>query len=202
MGDALGSVFGSGSNTTQNQTPDPTSQALNQLRLNQMQQLFNQSSVSDFAGNRSDLYTPSQDVMTLLQQAMGGGNNMSLDSYLNLGLNEGSNYISQVATPQIMQSAALQGLEGGGFVPEAIGKATAGIALPFLQSIPGFQAASTQRTSSLFPIADYGRSLQEQDFLRQQGLVTTGLTGLPYTPTTDTNIDESSQPLFNWFGQG
>lgn len=171
----------------------------------------------------------------------------------NTGLNQTGNYISQIATPQIKQALALQGLEGGGALPEAIAKATASIGLPyaqslipmmqqylqgqqgiqqagqqqqaslygtdipvmnsFQQSLPGAstglamtplqqQQMQAQTASTLFPLADYGRSLQEQDLLRRQGLATTAITGIPYTPQTNVKQSTSSQPLFNWFGQG
>ena len=229
----------------------------------------------------------------------------------------GQDYISKIALPQILSTAALQGLEGGGFVPESIARAGAEIALPLSQQLQDFylqrgqlgvqaalggqslaenrtqqllqalqsggQLAATQqqqnlqgqlgggalaneqqqlalqallgggqlsqqftqglpqasslfsllpgqqnllqgqyintltsnlspftqrdvglgqRAATLFPLADYSRALQEQDVLRQQGVVTTGLTGLPFTPGSSTTGRQSSQPLFNFFGQG
>lgn len=62
--------------------------------------------------------------------------------------------------------------------------------------------ALAQRAATLFPMADYGRALQEQDFLRRQGVVTTGLTGIPFTPGSSGVQKQSSQPFFNFFGQG
>lgn len=278
------------------------------------------------------------DVRTLRDRpALPAPNNyddlMSLDDYIKMGLDQSGNYISQIARPEIMQAASLQGLDRGNFVSEAIAKATAGIALPFIQSLPeasqqlalarpqaeairagtaltnaqewltgpqgdlihaqagltdaqrakmglemgllgaqtgltqaqtglteaeigrtgaqtglfGSQAGLTeaqtgltgaqawltagpqaglvgaqtgltnaqawlagpqagllnaQKASTLFPLADYSRGLKEQDLLRRQGVVTTGLTGLPFTPVTDSTAKKSSQPLFNFFGQG
>jgi hypothetical protein len=109
-----------------------------------------------------------------------------------MALDEGGNYISQVATPEIMQQAALQGLEGGGYVPEAIGKATAGIALPFLQGLPAASATLTEAparvralnantASSLLPLADYQGGLNRADYARQQSVALAGLTEQPAT---------------------
>lgn len=216
MGDVLAGVFGGGQRTTSDTKPDAISQELNKLRLDQLSQLFGIAPYSQFALPNQAAYTPDPRVDSLYSSATrepAFDDLISLDEYLGLGLDQTSNYINQIAKPEILSTAVLQGLEGGGFVPEAIAKATASIGLPFVQSIPGastaltlapFQAraAEAQRASTLFPIADYGRSLREQDLLRQQGVVTTGLTGLPFTPGQSTKQRESSQPLFNFFGQG
>ena len=220
MGDLGNMLFGSGGEQTTDNTLDPNSEALNRLRLQQLSGLFTGTNLADFGQPKPEVYTGSPSVDALFSTATQDsnvGNLMSFDDYLNLGLDESRNYINQVAKPEILQTAALQGLEGGGFVSEAIAKATAGLALPFLQTLPSASATlatagplanaqintqAAQRASTLFPLADYKRSLSEQDLLRQQGLVTTGLTGLPYTPVTDSSQDKSSQPLFNFFGQG
>lgn len=226
MGDVLSGIFGGGEKQTQDQTADPISQELNKLRLQQLSSLFGTSSYSSYAQPRDDIYSESPAVTALFEQGKSDvasndySSLMSLNDYIDMGLDESRNFISQIATPEILSTAALQGLEGGGFVPEAIGKATASIALPFLQGLPeasrvlslvrpqaealraGTGLTNAQRATTLFPLADYGRALSEQDMLRQQGVVTTGLTGLPFTPTTDTTAKKSSQPLFNWFGQG
>ena len=261
MGDILGSVFGGAKNTSQDTTPDPISQQLNQMRLQQLQQLFGVSAYSDFArSNPNNAYTPSPAVADLYRTATVEpdlSNLMSLADYTNrgtgelksyddlakgqlndyhkLGMDAVSNYISQIAKPQIMSTMVQQGLEGGGAVDEALAKGTAEIGLPFVQSegqlrqqyantrgslgmsfaqsLPGastaltmapFQARQAQatRAQTLMPIADYDRMLKEQDLLRQQGVATTGLTGLPYTPTTSTEGSQRQPPLFGFFGQG
>ena len=209
MGDALGALFGSATNQAGTTTPDPTAQALNNLRLQQLTQLFSGTPYSEFGKERSDIYSPSPEVKKLLEQGISGKgipNLMSLEDYMKLGLDETSNYISQVATPQIMSQAALQGLEGSGMVPEAIAKGTAQIGLPFIQGLPQASAtlamAPAQRASMLFPLADYERSLREQDLLRRQGVYTAGLTGLPFSPGSSTTGRESKPPLFGFFGQG
>jgi hypothetical protein len=63
-------------------------------------------------------------------------------------------------------------------------------------------ALAAQAGSSMFPLADYSRQLQEQDLMRRQGLATTAFTGLPYTPGTTTEQDVNKKPLFNFFGFG
>lgn len=217
MGDALTAVFGGGSDTTTDTTVDPTSKALNELRKQQLQSLFaNPTAFSSYAQPRPDVYTGSPAVDQLFTTATATpdtSNLLSLDDYTKMGLDAVKGYINQVATPTIMQQATLQGLEGGGYVPEAIAKATAQYGLPFIQTlpqasntlsltIPQTRLANAQSASTLFPLADYNRSLQERDLLRQQGVVTTGLTGLPYTPSTSSDISKSSQPFFDFFGQG
>lgn len=261
MGDILGSVFGGARNTSQDVTPDPISQRLNQMRLDQLSQLFAVSPYSDFAGsNPKSAYTPSPAVADLYRTATDVpdlSNLISLADYSNrgaaelrsyddlasgqlndyhkMGMDAISNYIAQIAKPQIMSTMVQQGLEGGGAVDEALAKGTAEIGLPFVQSegqlrqqyantrgglgigfaesLPSasvgltmapFQARQAQatRAQTLMPIADYDRMLKEQDLLRQQGVATTGLTGLPYTPTTSTSGSQRQPPLFGFFGQG
>jgi hypothetical protein len=193
VGSILGAIFGGGERTEQQTQADPVSRAMNQLRYEQLNNLFSAQPYWEFARpDTTGAYEPAD--ISKLTQGM-----MSIDDYKKLGLDATSNYISQIATPQIMSTAALQGLEGGGAVPEALAKATAGIALPFIQGLP---AAYGQYASSMFPLADYSRSLKEQDLLRRQGVMGTALTGLPYTPGSETTGRRSSQPLFNFFGQG
>lgn len=243
---------------------------------------------------------------------------LDFERYYSEGLGRAQDFLSKVATPQIMQQAALQGLERGGAVSEAIARAGAQISLPFLQSLPqasvtlgmaptlrelqragieqqragteiarrqadlvgaqagftrgqtlqsigglleslerlgllraqtgltgaetgltraragltgaqtgltgaqtgltGAQTALTgaqtglvgpqagllqaQRAATLFPLADYSRALQEQDLLRQQGIVTTGFTGIPFNPGGTLFGRQTTQPLFSFFGQG
>jgi hypothetical protein len=193
MGSVLGSLFGGGESTSQHTEADPVSRAMNTLRYEQLNNLFSISPYSEYSRPaQGGEYNPA-DISKLTQGLM------SIDDYKKLGLDASSNYINQIATPQIMQQAALQGLEGGGMAPEAIAKATAGIALPFIQSMP---SAYGQYASQMFPLMDYGRALKEQDLLRRQGVMQTALTGLPYTPGSSTSGSRNQQPMFNWFGQG
>ncbi len=46
------------------------------------------------------------------------------------------------------------------------------------------------------------QQLKQQDFMRQQGVVTTGLTGIPFAPGATTEGGTSSMPLWNMFGMG
>ncbi len=217
MGDALGAVFGSGQNTDTSSEPTGTSSELNNLRLQQLQQLFSTSSLSDFSGDRSGTgaYNTSPAVANLMSGVSNPdlSNLMSFSDYQNLGMDASNNYINRIAAPQINSAMSLQGLEGGGAVPESIANATAQYALPFIQSLPGASTALTlagpqaralnaQSAMAMFPIADQPRALAERNLLRRQGVTETGFTGLPYTPSTTGTSDRSSQPLFNWFGQG
>jgi hypothetical protein len=52
-------------------------------------------------------------------------------------------------------------------------------------------------------MADVPRQLQVEDFLRQQGIVTTGLTGIPYTPGSQVTSATRQPSVFeNFFGTG
>lgn len=223
MGGVLTSIFGGGQQQDQTVTPDPTQQELNQIRLDQLSQLFDNFSFSQFAGPNEDISTLDPDSQNIISDIPGNidrvtdyADNVELldiNDYLNLGLDESSNFISEVATPQILSSAALQGQESSGAVSESIAKATAGIALPFLSTLPGAQSQFTQTganiaglpgsfSTSLLPFADQPRQLRQEDFLRQQGIVQTGLTGLPFQPGSQTEGGTASLPFFNLLGAG
>ena len=180
-----------------------------------------------FADAVPELFTLGSDAQRLVdtssQQPI-----LNIEDYIRMGLDESSGFISQIATPEILQTAALQGLEGGGFVPDAIARATSQIALPFLQSIPGAaatlsgipgQLAQTadiprqlqladylrqqQVLPGIFGISDINRQLSERDLLRQQGVVTTGLTGIPFAPGQTTTGDQRKGGIFeNIVGTG
>lgn len=226
----------------------------------QVGDLYNQSSLYDL----SPFYNR---AVNTLQQPVDTSNLMSFNDYLGYGTNAinqafggpdidynkiGQDYLKNISTPQIMNQAALAGLEGGGAVSESLGRAGSELALPLTQlqqgsniargqAVTGFvnnlpnanslfsllpyqmqaaqgQAAGAyasasqpftnamgtlaQRASTLFPLADYSRQLSEQDLLRMQGVYSTALTGIPYSPGSSTSGKQSQQPLFNFFGQG
>jgi hypothetical protein len=95
------------------------------------------------------------------QQQLGAGNTLDVQRQLNaagvlgarannatdynqlsgqiqrLGLDQTSNYINQIARPQINQQMALQGLEGGGAPNAAIARATAEYGMPIVQQLAG-----------------------------------------------------------------
>lgn len=202
MGSVIGGLFGGGGSTTQTTKPDPTSQALNQLRLDQLQGLFGVSGASEFARERPDLFSPSAATQSLISQAANPSNLLGLSDFIKLGLDESSNFINRIALPQILSTAALQGLEGSGFVPEAIGKATAGIALPFLQSLPGAAQGLASSATQLAQLSDFPQQLKRDDLLRRQGVVTSGLTGIPFAPGSSVSGKQNQLPLFNLFGFG
>ena len=137
------------------------------------------------------------------QQAASAAQAAALQQQQQSGAGLGGQYMSNVGqTYQNLASnqAALsgQGLTTGG---------------AFAQTLPGAQqtmtmlpeqvrAARAGVASSMFPLADYSRGLQEQNLARRQGLFTTALTGIPYTPQTSVSGTQRQQPLFNFFGQG
>jgi hypothetical protein len=357
MGDILGGVFGGGQRTTQETQVDPTTQALNRMRYDQLSRVFGAAQPDVYGGGPTGAYTPSPQVSDLYNFAMtsspGSQDYLTMPQYqqagqaaigdvMNQGLGtaastaqaaqagdwsaygtalgglEGStnaalagteanrqaalaqreadyargmgnitdtsrNYINRIATPQLQQQMALQGMEGSGALPTAIAQATAQYAGPmvqqlmseymnqgmsaqqaaasaqaaigqqamqtgaglggqymgqvgqtyqnlagnqaalygqgigtggaFAQTLPGaqqsvamlptqIQAGRAGIASSMFPMADYSRGLQEQELARRTGLFTTGLTGIPYTPSTTVTGAQRQQPLWNFFGQG
>ncbi|MGL5936902.1 MAG: hypothetical protein ACRCZI_14905 [Cetobacterium sp.] len=202
MGDILGGVFGGGKQTEQTTKPDPQAEAANRLKLQQLQKLFGVSGMSDFARSNTGDFTPSKATQDIINRATGKSNMMTLSDYISLALDEGKGYISKVATPEIMSQLSLQGMDRSGAVPEAIAKATAGVAMPFISTIPSFQNASSQQAQALAGLSDMPRALRAEDFMRRQGVVQTGFTGIPFSPGSTTKGGESSLPLFNMFGMG
>ena len=202
MGSVITAGLGGGEQTGSTVKPDAEATALNKIKREQLEKLFEQQSLASFAKDRPELYQLSDRSNTLLRNMTGAGNRMSLDEYMQLGLDSGKSYLSQVATPEIMNTLALQGQARSGAAPEAIAKATAGIALPFLESIPAFQQANTQSNATLLNMSDIPRQLKAQDYARQQGVVTSGFTGIPFHPGSLTTGEKSSLPLANLFGFG
>jgi hypothetical protein len=89
MGDALGAIFGGGQRTSQQTQVDPTTQALNRMRQEQLGRVFGQAG-GDVYGGPSDAYTPSPEVQGLFNFGMGGGdtsNMLGLQDYRNSGYN-------------------------------------------------------------------------------------------------------------------
>ncbi len=72
--------------------------------------------------------------------------NLNRQQALDLGIGATDNYISQIATPRINQAMALQGLESGGAVPQAIARATAETAIPYLQNIESIYGTNQANT--------------------------------------------------------
>ncbi len=70
VGDILGGVFGGGKNTSEEQTADPTSQAMNEMRLSQLRQLFAKSGIAGYAKSRPDIYSLSGQTQGLIDDTM------------------------------------------------------------------------------------------------------------------------------------
>lgn len=84
MGGLLDSVFGGGQQSEQDTTVDPTTQALNQLKLQQVQNTFGTTPYSSFAqpgGNQA--YTPTASSTNLLDWAKQQGQNVPTDTMPN-----------------------------------------------------------------------------------------------------------------------
>jgi hypothetical protein len=202
MGDILGRVFGGGKQTNQTTTPDENAAALNELKRKELEKLFAAGDMASFArANRAD-YTLSPKTAALIDKYTNTDNLLSLQDYIKMGLDEGKGYINKVATPEIQSMLALQGMGRSGALPESIAKATAGIALPFLTSLPSFMTGSAQQAQTMAGLSDMPRVLRAEDFNRRQGVVQTGFTGIPFAPGSSTKGGESQLPLFNLFGFG
>lgn len=240
MADLLGSVFGGGQKTSQQTKVDPTTAAMNNLRLSQAEDVFRTAPLGEFGGARGDIYSPDAGTQELISSlanditwqpstqfdyggyvnrglnnrdlfdfgmerggqnrdvalantqgnfnaamnnAAGGYSNAlgmtgqnfnnaairaqqnydaannanavnlfnakmanegTFNRGLDLGFGQANNFISKIATPQLLQMAALQGREGGGSVPTSIAKASAETGMqfliPLLQQYMGSQA--------------------------------------------------------------
>ena len=210
MGSIIGGVAGGGEQQKQKVTPDAQAQAMNRLRIQELSNLFAQSPYAGFAQPGSDAYRPSPETMGLINQFTDPSQLLTPQEYLSQGLEAGlgpaRNYMSEVARPEIMNTMALSGLESGGAVSEALAKAGAGVAMPYLTSLmgnlPGVQQTMQMGQGQMMGFSDLPRSLQAEDLLRRQGVVQTGLTGLPFTPGQTSKGGTSSLPLWNLFGTG
>lgn len=201
MGDILGSVFGSGQQQDQRTTPDRQGRLANQMKVNQLQQLFRVSDLADYAKN-SGYGKLSADSLALIDNATGAKNRMTLDEYMKLGMDEGKSYMSQIAMPEISSALAMQGMERGGALPEALAKGAASTGLQFMSTIPNFQSANTAANQTMFQLSDAPRQAGLNEYMRRQGVVMSGFTGIPFSPGSSTVGGTSSLPLFNMFGMG
>jgi hypothetical protein len=67
MGGILDSIFGSSKNQNQTTSPDATSRAMNNMRLQEMQRMFGSNSLSDYANSGGEAYDPSNYVSDALR---------------------------------------------------------------------------------------------------------------------------------------
>lgn len=203
MGDILGGVFGGGEQKEQETKPTAEARQANKLKLAELRRIYGSGvSLADFTGKQRQNYTVSRDTQRLIDKATNPSNMMSLDEYLKRGTDAGKGYMSKIASPEIMAQLSLQGMERSGAAPEALAKASAGMALPFLGSIPSFMTGSAQQAQTLAGLNDMPRQLRVEDSMRRQGLMTTAFTGIPFSPGSQTQGGTSSLPLFNMFGMG
>lgn len=202
MGDLFTGLFGGGESTSSTITPDAEAVAMNKLRKEQLEGLFDQVDYSEFAKARPDIYSLSDQSTDIMNQASDPNNLMSLDQYMNLGAKAGGSFMEQIAGPEIASTLAMQGMEGSGAYPEALAKGAASIGLPFLQSIPQFGVGRQQQAQGMFDMSMMPQQLKQQDLMRQQGVVTTGLTGIPVSPGSSTEGGTNIAPLWNMFGSG
>ena len=210
MGSIIGGVAGGGEQQKQKVTPDAQAQAMNRLRIQELSNLFAQSPYAGFAQPGSDAYRPSPETMGLINQFT-DPRPVTYAARVSTARLAGrvrpcSVLYERDRTPEIMNTMALSGLESGGAVSEALAKAGAGVAMPYLTSLmgnlPGVQQTMQMGQGQMMGFSDLPRSLQAEDLLRRQGVVQTGLTGLPFTPGQTSKGGTSSLPLWNLFGTG
>ncbi len=67
MGGILDSIFGSSKNQNQTTSPDATSRAMNNMRLQEMQRMFGSNSLADYANSGGEAYDPSNYVSDALR---------------------------------------------------------------------------------------------------------------------------------------
>src|SRR5262249_50552873 len=84
---------------------------------------------------------------------------------------------------------------------QAMNQAALGLFQPY-QGMGQMGIAGAQAAQGLLPMADYQRSLYEQDLMRQQQMALTGLTGIPYTPGSTQRGTQAQPPLFGFMGSG
>lgn len=141
------------------------------------------------------------------EQALGG---QYLGAQSELGQQGLNSILALLGQYQQAQAGIGEGTLGA---VSALGQGYGNNLMNFIGSLPGAatqlsilpaqdRLAKAQAASTLFPIADYSRGLTEQDVLRRQGLFQTAFTGIPFTPGGAGKQSTSSQPLFNFFGQG
>lgn len=155
MGDLMGSIFGSAKYTNQSQTPDPLSLAMNTLRYNQLNNLFDAGSMGGLLsgggpfGNIAAAYAPAPNVDYLWNIAQNNLNNLpALGGYAQndiynqmqglpnamLGIGQGlANY------PQQFQNLFAQGQQY-----PALMQQVASQALPYAQAMNNLFAQSQQ----------------------------------------------------------
>jgi hypothetical protein len=107
MGDVLGSIFGGGQRTSQQTQVDPTTQALNRMRQQQLSRVFGQAG-TDVYGGASDAYTPSGQVQDLYNFGMNAGdtsNMLGLGDYRDTGMN----YVRDRMNEGLLRSEGIYG---------------------------------------------------------------------------------------------
>jgi len=141
-------------------------------------------------------------AMTPYEQAlMGAQANMQMAQMGLLGMQPlMQQYNMQQGVMQPIQQAA--NLQLAQLQPwQAAYQATAGQLAPY-QAMGQLGLQGSQATQGLMSMADYQRSLNEQNLMRQQQMALTGLTGIPYNPGSVQTGVQRQPPLFGFFGYG
>lgn len=206
-----GSTSGRGSGMTQQQY-DPAAQAMENMRLGQTQSFFdalNQTGgMGQFAGARPDLFGLSGQEQQLYNPLLTGGGQLqqtgtqlmtpaeqqtwqanlnSLNTFADPNRVQG--YFSQVVAPEVRNDAIASGMGRGGGEQEIMARQGAGLVQQMAGLEPQLAAASQalagmprQQTQQAFGLAATPRELAQQDFLRQQGMGQSMVTGMPFFP--------------------
>lgn len=159
-----------------------------QLQRGQLLQLGNQAQQmgNEAAAQRAQMYAGENQARQMANEAvLGRGQLYSAENQARL--NRGQLYGMENDARTAYNNAAAQ----QSMLPEQMRQ---------MRAQTGLYGA--QRAGTLFNISDQQRALQEQDLLRRQGLASGVYSGMPYNPGSYQSGRQSSQPLFNWFGQG
>ena len=208
--DTSGTSAGRGTGLTQQQY-DPTAQAREQMRLQQTQSFFNglgPQGMGQFAGARPDLFGLSPQEQQFQNALMAGGGQLqqtgqslmtpqelqtqqsSLNAVNNFtDPNRLQSYFSQIVAPSVTNDAIASGMGRSGGEQEIMARQGAGLVQqmgalePQLAATGAALAAQPrQDVQQAFGQAAIPRELAQQDYLRQQGLSQSMVTGMPFFP--------------------
>jgi hypothetical protein len=199
MADILTAITGGGSRQKQGEQtlPDPVAQSMNQMRFDQLRTMFERGGGAPaFAGAMPDIFSMTGDESRFRGQAMnqagtpGMGTQDWLTSSMQMVSPAAGSLLSNITAPAIQNQMSLAGLGRSGAGTEALARAGMEMALPMAmqlsQQMPqadiALRGANLDRMMTGMNLGAIPRQLAQEDILRRQGLMTTGLTGIPFTP--------------------
>lgn len=208
--DTSGTSAGRGTGLTQQQY-DPTAQALEQLRLGQTQSFFNglgPQGMGQFAQARPDLFGLSSQEQQFYNPLIQGGGQLqqtgqSLMTPQELQTQQTNlnavntfadptrvqSYFSNVVAPEVRNDAIAGGMGRSGGEQEIMARQGAGLVQNMAALEPQLAATGSAlaaqprgQVQQALGMAATPRELAQQDYLRQQGLSQSMVTGMPFFP--------------------